>query len=261
MKSARYFQVDAFTHHLFSGNPAGVCLLAAWPEDGLLQRMAAEHNLSETAFLVPDREGYHLRWFTPAVEVDLCGHATLASAHIVFTVLKPTDNAVIFTTRSGSLTVRRSGELMVMDFPARPATPIACPSGLAEALGKAPREVLKSRDLLCIFETEDEVRALQPRMDLLARQDALGIIASAPGQSADIVSRFFAPKAGIPEDPVTGSAHCTLIPYWSNKLGKKELIANQASVRGGDIYCTDRGDRVLLAGYAMTYMEGTIRLG
>jgi predicted PhzF superfamily epimerase YddE/YHI9 len=261
MKSARYFQVDAFTHHLFSGNPAGVCLLEAWPDEALLQRMAAEHNLSETAFLVPARDGYHLRWFTPAVEVDLCGHATLASAHIVFTILKPADTAVTFTTRSGSLTVRRSGELMVMDFPARPATPIALPAGLAEGLGKTPREVLKSRDLLCIFETEDEVRALQPRMDILARQDALGIIASAPGQSADIVSRFFAPKAGIPEDPVTGSAHCTLIPYWSKKLGKKELIASQASPRGGELYCTDRGDRVLLAGYAMTYMEGMVRLG
>lgn len=261
MKSARYFQVDAFTQHLFSGNPAGVCLLEAWPDNALLQKLAAEHNQSETAFLVPDREGYHLRWFTPTVEVDLCGHATLASAHVVFTALKPTAAAVTFTTRSGALSVRRSGELMVMDFPARPATPIAVPAGLAEGLGKAPKEVLKARDLLCIFETEEEVRSLQPRMDLLTRQDALGIIASAPGQAADIVSRFFAPQVGIPEDPVTGSAHCTLIPYWSKKLGKKELIANQASSRGGEIYCTDRGDRVLLAGYAVTYMEGQVRLG
>lgn len=260
MKSARYYHVDAFTRHLHAGNPAGVCLLEAWPDDALLQKLAAEHNLSETAFLVPDRDGFRLRWFTPAVEVDLCGHATLASAHVVFTVLKPALTSITFTARSGALAVRRAGDLMVMDFPARPASPITPPAGLVEGLGKAPQEVLKARDLLCIFASEEEVRALQPRMDLLARQDALGIIASAPGHTADVVSRFFAPKAGIPEDPVTGSAHCTIIPYWSKRLGKKELIASQASSRGGEIYCTDRGDRVLLAGYAVTYLEGQIRL-
>lgn len=261
MKSARYFHVDAFTHHLFAGNPAGVCLLDAWPEDIRLQKMAAEHQLSETAFLVPNREGYHLRWFTPSIEVDLCGHATLASAHVVFTELKPAATSVVFETRSGNLTVRRSGDLLVMDFPALPATPATAPAHLVDGLGRAPREILKARDYLCLFDTEDEVRSLQPRLDLLAKVDALGVIVTAPAQSSDFVSRFFAPRAGIPEDPVTGSAHCTLVPYWSKKLGKKELIAHQASRRGGDIYCTDRDTRVLLAGYAVTYMEGAVRLG
>ena len=261
MKSARYFHIDAFTHHLFSGNPAGVCLLEEWPEDDLLQKVAAENNLSETAFLVPAKEGYHLRWFTPKVEVDLCGHATLASAHLVFTELKPKAQLVSFETRSGTLTVRRSAELMVMDFPALPAVPAPAPAGLIDGLGRAPKEILKARDYLCIFDTEEEVLALQPRLDLLAKVDSLGIIASAPAQASDFMSRFFAPRAGISEDPVTGSAHCTLIPYWSKRLGKKELIAHQASERGGDIYCTDRNDRVLLAGYAVTYLEGRVHLG
>lgn len=261
MKTARYFQIDAFTHTLFSGNPAGVCLLNEWPDDALLQRIAAENNQSETAFLVAGKESFRLRWFTPLMEVDLCGHATLASAHLFFTELKPKGDLVTFETLSGSLSVRRSGELMVMDFPARPATPCAAPAGLVEALGRSPKETLKARDYLCIFDSEDEIRAIQPRMDLLAKVDALGVIVSAPGQSADIVSRFFAPKAGIPEDPVTGSAHCELVPYWSKRLGKKEIIAHQVSRRGGEIYCTDRGDRVLLAGYCATYLEGLVRLG
>ncbi len=261
MKRARYFQVDAFTHQLFAGNPAGVCLLDQWLEDALLQKLAAENNQSETAFLVPTKTGYHLRWFTPTIEVDLCGHATLASAHIVFTVLDSKAQTVTLETRSGPLTVRRSGELLVMDFPARPATPAPAPVGLIEGLGATPREILKARDYLCIFDTEEEIRALHPRFDLLAKVDTLGIIASASAQSADFVSRFFAPRAGILEDPVTGSAHCTMVPYWSKKLGKKELIAHQLSPRGGELYCTDRGDRVLLAGYAATYLEGQLRYG
>ena len=261
MKPARYFHIDAFTHQRFSGNPAAVVPLDQWLDDALLQSMAAEHALSETAFLVPEKTGYHLRWFTPATEVDLCGHATLAAAHLVFTELKPKSDVVVFSTRSGSLTVRRSGELMVMDFPAMPAQPAAIPAGLIEGLGRTPKAVLKARDYLCVFESEEEVQNLIPRQDQLARVDSLGVIATAAGHSADFVSRFFAPKAGIPEDPVTGSAHCTLVPYWSKILGKKELIARQVSRRGGDIYCTDRGDRVLLAGYAVTYMEGQVRLG
>ena len=261
MKLARYFHVDAFTHPLFAGNPAGVCLLESWPEDMRLQKMAMEHQLSETAFLVPTREGYQLRWFTPSIEVDLCGHATLASAHVVFTELNPKSSVVVFETRSGALTVRRSGDLMVMDFPALPATPSATPAYLADGLGRPPREILKARDYMCIYDTEEEVRALQPRVDLLAKIDTLGIIVTAPAQASDFVSRFFAPRAGIAEDPVTGSAHCTLVPYWSKRLAKKELIAHQASARGGDIYCTDRDARVLLAGYAVTYMKGEVRLG
>lgn len=261
MKRARYFHIDAFTHQLFSGNPAGVCLLDQWPDDALLQKVAAENNLSETAYLVPTKDGYHLRWFTPAVEVDLCGHATLASAHLVFTELKTKAAVVTFETRSGNLTVRRSGELMVMDFPARPAVSAPAPAGLIEGLGRKPREILKARDYLCIFDHEDEVRSLRPRFDLLAQVDTLGVIATSSAQAADFVSRFFAPRAGINEDPVTGSAHCTLVPYWSKVLGKKELIAHQVSARGGELYCTDRGDRVLLAGYAVTYLEGQVRVG
>ncbi len=261
MKRARYFHIDAFTHHPFSGNPAAVVPLDQWPDDALLQKMAAEHALSETAFLVPTKDGYHLRWFTPATESDLCGHATLASAHLVFSELKPKASEIVFETRSGPLPVRRSGDLIVMDFPARPATPVSAPAFLVDGLGRAPKAVLKARDFLCIFETEEEIRGLWPRYDLLAKVDTYGIIVSAPGHASDFVSRYFAPRLGILEDPVTGSAHCTMVPYWSKALGKKELIAHQVSSRGGDIYCTDRGDRVLMAGYAVTYMEGQVRLG
>lgn len=260
MKRARYFHIDAFTDHLFGGNPAGVCLLEQWPPDEVLRRVAAENNLSETAFLVPQGSAFELRWFTPAIEVDLCGHATLAAAHVVFTALTPEATEVAFETRSGRLTVRRSGELLVMDFPARPAQPFAPPPDLLQGLGRAPREVLKARDVLCVFDSEDDVKLLKPDFAALARVDALGIIATAPGTQADFVSRFFAPRAGLNEDPVTGSAHCTLVPFWSARLKKKELLAHQVSARGGELYCTDRGDRVLLAGRAITYGEGVIRL-
>lgn len=260
MTRARYFHVDAFTSRLFGGNPAGVCLLDRWPAEDLLRSVAAENNLSETAFLVPAGDRYTLRWFTPAVEVDLCGHATLASAHVVFTALKPAATEVCFETRSGALAVRRSGDLLVMDFPARPAEPAPAPPALLQGLGRPPREVLKARDFLCVYDHEDEVKGLKPDFATLARVEALGVIATAPGSEADFVSRFFAPRAGLNEDPVTGSAHCTLTPFWSPRLRKKELLARQLSARGGELYCTDRGDRVLIAGHAVTYGEGTLRL-
>lgn len=256
------FHVDAFTRRLFAGNPAAVCPLPEWLPDDVMRRIAAENNLSETAFLIDRGNHYDLRWFTPAVEVDLCGHATLASAHVVFTELKKEAADVRFETRSGPLVVRRSGDLLVMDFPARPGQPVATPPpALLQGLGRPPLEVLKARDFLCVYASEQEVRDLKPDFAALARVESLGVIVTAPGADADFVSRFFAPRAGLNEDPVTGSAHCTLVPFWSHRLKKKELLAHQVSARGGELFCTDRGDRTLLAGHAVTYSEATLRLG
>ena len=254
------FQIDAFTNRLFKGNPAAVCLLESWPEDGKLQAVAAENNLSETAFLL-SRDGYFdLRWFTPKVEVDLCGHATLASAHAVFQFVDPGLMSVRFQTRSGLLTVERRGELLVMEFPSRPGKACAMPEELVEGLGVRPVEVLLSRDYLAVYESDEIVESLKPDMDRLLRLDCLGVIVTAPGTDCDFVSRFFAPRAGIPEDPVTGSAHCTLIPYWAGRLGKNELHALQVSERGGELFCTDLGERVKIGGRAVTYLEGFINI-
>ena len=254
------YQVDAFTSRLFAGNPAAVCPLEDWLEDGVLQAIAAENNLSETAFFVPQGDRFHLRWFTPALEVDLCGHATLASAFVILNYLEPAREAVAFDTRSGELIVRRDGDRLSMDFPARP--PVACdvPAGLVEALGASPVRTFRSRDLMAVFETEEEIRALRPRMDLLAQVDAFAVIVTAPAKETDFVSRFFAPRGGIAEDPVTGSAHCTLVPYWSGRLGKNSLHARQVSARGGELWCEHRGDRVTLQGRAVRFMQGEIIL-
>lgn len=260
MVRAPFYHVDSFTGRLFSGNPAAVVLLDSWPADETLQRVAAEINLPETAFVVEEKEAVRLRWFTPVMEVDLCGHGTLAAAHVWFTQCRPYAIEVAFETRSGSLTVRRSVDLLVMDFPSRPAVPVSPPAELAAALGVAPREVLKARDYLCVFDDETVVRRLQPNMERLARLEALGTIVTAAAQEADFISRFFAPRAGVPEDQVTGSSHCTLVPYWSKRLGKKELLAHQVSPRGGELFCTDRGDRTLIAGHAVLFAEGSIRL-
>jgi PhzF family phenazine biosynthesis protein len=254
------YQVDAFTSRLFAGNPAAVCPLQDWLEDGVLQAIAAENKLSETAFFVRQGDRFHLRWFTPALEVDLCGHATLASAFVILNYLEPAREAVAFDTRSGELIVRRDGDRLSMDFPARP--PVACevPRGLVEALGASPFQTFRSRDLMAVFETEEEIRALDPRMDLLAQVDAFAVIVTAPASDVDFVSRFFAPRGGIAEDPVTGSAHCTLVPYWSRRLGKTSLHARQVSARGGELWCEDRGDRVTLQGHAVRFMQGEIIL-
>jgi len=254
------YQVDAFTSRLFAGNPAAVCPLEDWLEDSVLQAIAAENNLSETAFFVRQGDRFHLRWFTPALEVDLCGHATLASAFVILNYLQPAREAVAFDTRSGELIVRRDGDRLSMDFPARP--PVACdvPRGLVEALGASPARAFRSRDLMAVFETEEEIRALRPRMDLLAQVDAFAVIVTAPARDVDFVSRFFAPRGGIAEDPVTGSAHCTLVPYWSRRLGKNSLHARQVSARGGELWCEDRGDRVTLKGQAVRFMQGEIIL-
>lgn len=252
------YQIDAFTGRLFAGNPAAVCPLESWLEDGQLQAIAAENNLSETAFLVARGDRYHLRWFTPKVEVDLCGHATLASAYVVFSYLKPSTAVVAFETRSGELTVRREGELLAMDFPARPPERCEPPPGLFKALGKEPRETWKSRDYMVLYESEDDVRGLEPDMSALARVEMFAVIVTAPGREADFVSRFFAPAGGVPEDPVTGSAHCTLVPYWAERLGKTEFHALQVSPRGGELFCELRGERVIIRGRAVRYLEGTI---
>lgn len=254
----RQYQIDAFTTRIFSGNPAAVCPLDTWLEDDLLQAIAAEKNLSETAFFVPTENGFHLRWYTPVAEVELCGHATLASAHVLFEILGYPGNTIIFETLSGILTVTRKGTLLIMDFPAAPPFLCVPPSLLLEGLGQRPIEVLAADDYFVVFDSEDTVRSIRPDFAKLAGLDLRGVIVTARGQQVDFVSRFFAPKFGIPEDPVTGSAHCALTPYWSARLGKRLLNARQVSKRGGDIQCELKGDRVALSGHAVTFMEAEI---
>lgn len=254
------YQVDAFTEKLFAGNPAAVCPLEAWLPDDQMQSIAAENNLAETAFFVANDGNYDLRWFTPAVEVDLCGHATLASAHVLFEKLGAQGDEVRFQTKSGQLIVRRNGDLLTLDFPARPPVECSYDPGLVTALGGKPEAVLGARDYLVVYGSEDELRAIRPDMEALKNIDRFAVIATAPGKSVDFVSRFFAPAKGVPEDPVTGSAHCTLIPYWSKRLGKTSLHAVQASPRSGELWCEDRGERVLISGKAVCFLTGTIEL-
>ncbi len=258
--SIPYYQVDAFTGSLFSGNPAGVCWLAGWLPDAVLQSIAAENNLAETAFVVQKDSAFDLRWFTPTVEVDLCGHATLASAHVIFRHLGYRGSVVKFQTRAGVLTVTRNDELLTLDFPARPAVACPAPADLIEGLGCKPNFTAKGRDYLAVFETEQAIRKLRPDMSALMRLDCWGIIVTAPGDHCDFVSRFFAPRAGVSEDPVTGSAHCTLIPYWSQRLGRSKLRALQVSQRGGELFCEHRGERVGIAGRAVAYSTGFLHV-
>jgi predicted PhzF superfamily epimerase YddE/YHI9 len=255
-----YYHVDAFTSTPFAGNPAGVCVLEAWLPDETMLGIAAENNLSETAFLVEGEGHYDLRWFTPVTEVDLCGHATLASAHVVFTQLGHTSPVVRFESKSGTLRVAREEQILVLDFPARPGERCDAPAALVEGLGREPVETYRARDYMAVFGTQAEIEALAPDMALLKEVVSLGVIATAPGDEVDFVSRFFAPTVGIPEDPVTGSAHCTLIPYWSARLGKQVLHARQVSARGGELYCQDAGERVRIGGRAITYLSGEIEL-
>lgn len=254
-------QVDAFTSRPFTGNPAAVCILDEPPPDWWLQDVAREMNLSETAFLLPRDDGYDLRWFTPATEVDLCGHATLASAHVLWEDghLDKAENAR-FHTRSGELTARRDEDWIELDFPAQPATPAEAPDGLERALGVPILSVHRSRsDLLVELGDEKSIRTLHPDMGLLAKIDTRGVIVTSPAISDrfDFVSRFFAPRAGIPEDPVTGSAHCTLGPFWAARTGQTALMGYQVSDRGGTVRVTVAGDRVRLGGQAVTVMRGT----
>ena len=255
------YQVDAFASQRFRGNPAAICPLDQWLPDETLQAIAAENNLAETAFYIPNGKSYPLRWFTPGVEVDLCGHATLASAHVIMQIRRETNaSRVSFETRSGELIVSKDGDLYALDFPARPATECPVDPGLNEALGAKPAVILGARDYLCVFDTEEEVRDLTPNMEKLTAIDRFAFIVTAPGRDCDFVSRFFAPAKGIPEDPVTGSAHCTLIPYWAKRLGKTKLHARQISKRGGELWCEDRGERVTVAGKAVTFLEGEIEV-
>lgn len=256
------YQVDAFTSEVFSGNPAAVCFLDAWVEDAVLQAIASENNLSETAFLVRNAQGYDLRWFTPATEVALCGHATLASAYVLFRhQLWPEDSIRFRTRRSGDLVVRQCADLLEMDFPARPVFAQAVPDGLAEALRVIPREVLASEeDVLVVLDSEQIVRELAPDLVALNKIRCRGVIVTATGERSDFVSRFFAPQVGIPEDPVTGSAHCVLIPYWAHKLHKSSLHAFQVSRRGGELFGASRDDRVTISGRAALFLKGEICL-
>jgi len=258
------YQVDAFTDRPFAGNPAAVCLYEEWLPDDVLQSIAAENNLSETAFLVPhlETEEWELRWMTPRCEVDLCGHATLASAWVLLHEVQPERKQVVFHTKSGALTVRRKGDLLEMDFPALPPEPAdAVPSALVEALGAEPVEVHHGgeHNVLCVFGREADVAGLAPDIPCVAALER-SVIVTAPGERQDFVSRFFAPRVGVPEDPVTGSAHCTLAPYWSRRLGKATLTARQVSARGGDLECEVRGKRVLLRGRAVIVLRGELTI-
>ncbi|QGY40586.1 PhzF family phenazine biosynthesis isomerase [Pseudodesulfovibrio cashew] len=255
------YQVDAFAEDVFSGNPAGVVPLFEWLSDELMQNIAFENNMAETAFFVRKGEYFELRWFTPESEVDLCGHATLAAAHVLYTYLGYTDPAVVFETKSGRLFVDREGGLYSMDFPAWDVREIQVTERVAKALGARPAELfMGERDMMAVFEDEEAIRSLQPDFRLISQLDGMCMICTAPGLDYDFVSRTFVPEQGIPEDPVTGSAHCTLVPFWADRLGKSEFRAYQASRRGGILECRHLGDRVKIAGKAVTYMKGSIIL-
>jgi len=256
-----YYQVQAFTTDVHGGNPAGVCPLERWLDDALMQRIATEIGLSETAFAVPRSDGeWQLRWFTPVTEVDLCGHGTLATAHVLLAERGVAAERLVFHTRSGALGVVAAGEGYELDFPARPAAPVAAPAGLEAALGAEPVAVGAARDLIVELADEETVRALEPDFAAVARLDTFAVCVTARGGEADFVSRFFVPREGIDEDPVTGSAHCTLVPWWAAKLGRDELLAHQVSARGGVLRCRLAGDRVRLRGEAVTWLAGELRI-
>lgn len=256
------YQVDAFTGKVFAGNPAAVMPLEYWLDDVTLQAIAMENNLSETAFLVPCERGYELRWFTPTVEVDLCGHATLAAAHALFEHRDHPGEEVRFQTRSGELPVRRDGTLLTLDFPATGLLPTEVDLGICRALGATASEAMIPRDnphsVVYVYEFEQDIAALQPDFAALRAASAHCVIVTAPGDDCDFVSRFFGPQVGIDEDPVTGSAHCALVPYWAGRLHQPKLQARQISARGGELACELRGDRVRMSGRAVTFMIGYV---
>jgi PhzF family phenazine biosynthesis protein len=255
-----FYQVDAFTDQLFSGNPAGVCPLKVWIPDEKMQKIATENNLSETAFFVPENEGYRIRWFTPKVEVDLCGHATLASGHVLFNHLNYPAVSVRFESRSGLLIVRKDNNHIILDFPAATFTRVKPPEILIRALGRKLSEVYCSNDYLVVFDSEKDIIDLNPDFQLLSQLETRGVIVTARGTNVDFVSRFFAPAIGINEDPVTGSAHTILTPFWAKKLKKSELTASQLSERKGELICKYSGNRVEIYGKAVTYLTGTINI-
>ena len=255
----QYYQVDAFTSKPFFGNPAAVCPLHHWLEDGVMQLIAFENNLNETAFMVDKGGYYELRWFTPTVEVDLCGHATLASAFVIFEYLDCCATEVKFNTKSGPLIVeKREDGLMSMDFPLLDPKPVQMPEKIVAALGKKPVEMLASKDIVAVYESPEDIMDIAPDMRLLSKCEAESVIVTAPGDDYDFISRCFAPNVGIPEDPVTGSAHCSLTPYWAKRFNKDKLHAFQASQRGGELFCELAGDRVIISGQAVCFLKGTI---
>jgi predicted PhzF superfamily epimerase YddE/YHI9 len=284
MTKLPFYWVDAFAAKIFAGNPAGVVPLASWPDDALMQRIAFENGLAETAFFVPAGESlsagsiaagihdtgaarpakqghYGLRWFTPGAEVDLCGHATVATAFVLFTQLGFSGERITFDSRSGPLHVRRLPDGKIeLDFPSRPAATMAPPAALLKGLGATPVHYAQAEANLAVFNTTAEVHALRPDFAALATLEQYGTIVTAPGEDCDFVSRFFAPRVGVPEDPVTGSAHCVLTPYWSQRLGKTKLHARQISPRGGELWCEQAGDRVKIAGHAVLYLRGEIEI-
>jgi PhzF family phenazine biosynthesis protein len=254
------YQVDAFTEKLFGGNPAAVCPLETWLPDRTMQAIGAENNLSETAFFVRAGGSFEIRWFTPEVEVDLCGHATLASGHVIFNHLGHQGSLITFQSQSGELRVKKVGDLLYLDFPASEPEPFDISSELSRGLGRKPSEAFRGRDVLAVFESEEDILSLEPDFAELKKIECLGIIVTAPGRRSDFVSRFFAPRAGINEDPVTGSAHTLLVPFWSNRLKKKKFHAFQVSKRGGELFCEDLGARVLIGGRAVTFFSGQIEI-
>jgi PhzF family phenazine biosynthesis protein len=257
----KYYVVDAFTDELFHGNPAGICLLESAVSDGTMQKIAFENNLSETAFLLAENGKYRLRWFTPKVEVDLCGHATLATAFVLMDLVSPEMDTVSFETKSGVLTVTKADGIYTLDFPSRRPVPAETPAGLEAALGCRVLETYRSRDLVALLETARDVRDLDPDFEALKMiEDAFAVTVTATGEDCDFVSRFFAPKAGVNEDPVTGSSHTNLIPLWHEKLGRTKMTAKQLSKRGGVLYCEDAGDRVRIGGRAVCYLAGELKL-
>ena len=258
----KYYIVDAFAENLFRGNQAGVCLVDTFLDNETMQSIAAENNLAETAFVTPNGNDFDLRWFTPEVEIDLCGHATLASAFVLSSCLDKSLDVMRFNTLSGVLEVTKKGDLFEMNFPARKPAPIPLHPLMEQALGCPVGEAHQSRDCLLLVENESLVQSLVPNMALLGQiPDSFAVIVTAKGDDVDFVSRFFAPNAGIPEDPVTGSSHATLIPFWAERLQKKQMTAKQLSKRGGTLYCEDCGERVKISGKAVLYLSGEIHMG
>lgn len=260
-----FYQLDAFTDRPFGGNPAAVCLLEKWLPDETLQSIAAENNLSETAYLVTEGDGWEIRWFTPKAEVDLCGHATLTSAAVVFRHLAPGSDRAVFRSRhSGELPVTRDGDFLYLDFPSRPPREVPVTDAIVEVLGARPAAAVEARDLYAVFEDAETVRSIQPELDKLSKLSnfAVGVTAPGTGEDSDVnfVSRFFAPNQGIPEDPVTGSAHSTLTPYWADRLGKRSLRARQVSERVGELRVELHGDRVQIGGRVVEVIQGTLTI-
>lgn len=260
MNAIKIYQVDAFTDKLYSGNPAAVCILKDWIEESKMQSIASENNLAETAFIVPKNKGFEIRWFTPTVEVDLCGHATLATAYVLYNCLGFKEPEIAFhSPRSGELRVSKHKDTLFLDFPTDTLTSCDCFIQITNCIGIKPKEIFKGKtDYIAIVESEKDVANINPYLEEISKLKARGLIVTAKGDKVDFVSRFFAPQSGIDEDPVTGSAHTSLIPIWSKKLGKTEMSAKQLSKRGGDLICIDKGERSLIGGEAKLYMVGEI---